>query len=443
MRPTALVVGGGWAGLSCAVSLVQQGYSVTLLEAAPQLGGRARSIRFGQLDVDNGQHLLLGAYHQTLALLRDMGHSESELFTRLPMQLQLNNGSNETVTLGLSRWLPAPFNLAWGLLRLQGCSWAERLQALGFALRMRVLRFRLAEDQGLYALLRSYQQSPALITKLWEPLCLATMNTPIHEASAQLFLNVLRDSFTRSARDTDILLPESDIGQLLPALAAHWLAQHDARVLPGHRVSQLLRDAQGHICGVASGETHFPATHVVLACAAGESEKLLQPHTETHALCSALQQLGSYPITTIYLRYAEAVALPFPLYGLLGTTSQWLVDRAHCQQADLLAVVISGPGPHMTMERAELARQVITELAQRLPHLATPLEHMVVREKRATFRAVAGVNNYRPSHQTALPGLWLAGDYTLGPYPATLEGAVQSGVQCARQILQHDREKEH
>lgn len=433
MKTSVIVVGGGWSGLACAVELLQSGFQVTLLEAAQQLGGRARTILFGEQKVDNGQHLLIGAYRQTLQLLDKMGHKEAELFTRLPMQLILNDPSNKTIRLKLPTYLPTPLNLAWALLTMQGFSWSERIRALEFSLRMRIRGFRLNEDQELAGLLRAYRQTDDLINKLWEPLCLATLNTPIQEASAQLFLNVLRDTFSRCARDTDILLPHSDIGQLLPTKACAYLEQNGGQVFMTMRVSRLLLNGN-RITGVACGEQEYRAEHVVLACPADDSRRLLQGIPNLSRLHASLQALDSYPISTIYLRYAQKPELPYPLYGLLNTSAQWAVDRAHCQQDDLLAVVISGPGVHMEMDKEALAKLVITEIQGLLPELPAPLEHMVIREKRATFRAVAGVNLRRPPNQTALTGLWLAGDYTHGPYPATLEGAVQSGLQCARLI---------
>lgn len=433
MIPSVIVVGGGWAGLSCAVELVQSGCQVTILEAAPQLGGRARGIPFGEMTVDNGQHLLIGAYRHTLELLNKLGYPEHELFSRLPLRLLSNEGVDRQNGLTLPPYLPAPLNLAWGLLTMQGFGWSARFSALRFALRMRLRGFTLAEDQELGTLLRDCGQSSELIHKLWEPLCLATLNTPYEEASAQLFLNVLRDSFSRHARDTDILLPHGDIGQLMPVLASNWLKSRGVKIITGQRVTRLLHNSSA-ASGVACGEQQYLSDHTILACSLEESRRLLPKLPPLLPLQESLQAMDSYPITTIYLRYATEIQLPYPLYGLLGTHAQWLVDRTHCGQPNLLAVVISGPGPHMEMSRAMLAQTIISEVAERLPKLSQPLDSMIIKEKRATFRAIAGVNRYRPNHQTTLSGLWLAGDYTHGPYPATLEGAVQSGVQCARLI---------
>ncbi|MDH5183106.1 MAG: hydroxysqualene dehydroxylase HpnE [Gammaproteobacteria bacterium] len=434
MKPSAIVVGGGWAGLSCAVELVDNGFQVTVLEASPELGGRARSVHFTDLRVDNGQHLLIGAYRKTLNILNKMGHKETDLFTRLPMQLLLK-GADKAVRLKLPAYLPTPLNLAWALLTMQGFNGSERIKALGFSLRMRLRNFRLTEDQGLDRLLRAYGQTDDLITNLWEPLCLATLNTPIQEASAQLFLNVLRDTFGRRASDTDILLPHRDIGQLLPALANDWLQRHGGTVLLANRVTKLFYKDE-KVTGLACGEQEYHADHIILASPFEESRRLLQEIPGLASLQASLQALHSYPITTIYLRYAQKPELTYPLHGLLGSHSQWIVDRAHCQQANLLAVVISGPGDHIAMDKVALAQLIIDEIRGVIPKLPPPLEHMVIKEKRATFRAVAGVNRYRPQNQTPLAGLWLAGDYTHGAYPATLEGAVQSGVQCARLIYE-------
>jgi uncharacterized protein with NAD-binding domain and iron-sulfur cluster len=123
------------------------------------------------------------------------------------------------------------------------------------------------------------------------------------------------------------------------------------------------------------------------------------------------------------------------MQGLLGGLGQWLFDRGVCGEPGLAAVVISGHGPHTGMDRSTLVRQISRELARLHPDWSCPTESLVVTEKNATFAAVAGVDSWRPAQTSPVRGLLLAGDYTATQLPATLEGAVRSGIACADALL--------
>jgi squalene-associated FAD-dependent desaturase len=432
-RPV-IVVGGGWAGLSAAVTLAERGCPVKLLESAPQLGGRARGVRFGETMVDNGQHLLIGAYRHSLALMRRIGVEEEQAFLRRPMRLSLLSPTSPTVDLGLPAGLPAPMNLLWALARAGGLSRGERTAALRFALAMGLRRFRLDADRPLAELLARYRQPDSLVEKLWSPVCLATLNTPVGEASSLLFLNVLRDSFSRRAADAHLLMARRDLGALLPEPAADYLRARGGEVLTRHRVTRLVHHGE-RVTGVRCGKAVHEAERVILATPPQRAAELLRPLPGLSDVARRLADLESYPITTVYLRYPGTVSLPQPMLGLREGPGQWLMERRIHGQENLLSVVISGPGPHMETDRQALAGQVAEQVAALFPGLPEPTGHLVIRERHATFRATSGIQARRPEQYTALAGLWLAGDYTAGPYPATLEGAVLSGVQCARRIL--------
>ena len=148
-----------------------------------------------------------------------------------------------------------------------------------------------------------------------------------------------------------------------------------------------------------------------------------------------LEQMRHEPITTVFIRYHPYVRLDFPLYGLHDTLGHWVFDRGADGQHGLMSVVISGGGRHMEMDNETLVREVAAELAQLFPAWPRPLDHWVIREKRATFVCAPGVNALRPGAATPVTGCWLAGDATATGLPATLEGAVRSGLAGARQIL--------
>ncbi len=396
------VIGGGWAGIAAAVDLTAAGIPVTLFEAGRVLGGRARSVCIDGRTLDNGQHILLGAYRDTLALMRQVGADPEALFKRHPLQVVDNAGFR----LALPK-LPAPLNVAWGLLTAQGVGFAEKLRTALWMQGIKARRFRLAGDSTVAEWLDAAGQTGSLRRHLWEPLCLAALNTPAERASAQLFANVLRDSLGSARRtDTDLLLPAVDFARLLPEPAARWLGEHGAELRLSQRASRL--EGQEDHC-LIDGE-RFSAT--IIATAPQHASRLWP----------ALALAYDYePIATIYLQYSHHITLPFTLQSQLGGLGQWVVDRGN----GLLACVLSGHGDWEACTDDALATRLAAELAS--PE--APVWHKVIREKRATFCCRPGLP--RPAPDGWHPRLFLAGDYTWTDYPATLEGAVRSGRRAA------------
>ena len=258
-----LIVGGGWAGLTCAVELASLGHAVTVLESARQLGGRARRVAFEEHAVDNGQHVLIGAYHHTLDLLKHLEVPLQQSLHRQPLDLYVQQQDNHAFQLRLPHLL-APLNLLVGLLRSKGFSLNDRWHALGFGLRLFFNAMAFEEDISVADLLASQKQTTNTIRAIWEPICLASLNTPIEEASAQIFIQVLHDSFCRSHQDADMIIPGVDLGSLLPDPAFDFIEQHGGFVHLSQRVTDVLIE-QRHITGVKTEDRKYEAKHVVLA----------------------------------------------------------------------------------------------------------------------------------------------------------------------------------
>ncbi|MCO6411258.1 MAG: FAD-dependent oxidoreductase [Thiogranum sp.] len=427
-----VVAGGGWAGLACAFELCRRDIPVVLIEAARQLGGRARSVRFRDTIVDNGQHLLTGACHSLLAMLQQLQIDPQRVFIRIPLTLHSVGGAGSPLQLRAPR-LPAPLHLLAALLGASGLSPADRLLALRFGRRLTSLDIPAGQDISVQALLHSEAQTPALIAKLWEPLCIATLNTAIEEASARIYLRVLRETFVGLRGNSDLLIPKVELGNLLPVPCRAFLEDNGARVVLGARVTGLEIQA-GRIEGVTAGAQTLAASHLVLATPHVISRRLMSTQRPLRALCEKMAALGNEPVTTLYLQYPQAVRLPQPVTGLCGGIAQWIIDRSPGGAAGLVAVVISARGTHMQMDSDALCAKVTAELAAMFPDWPAPRDSLVIREKRATFCSRVGIDEYRPANRTPVRGLWLAGDYTDNGLPATLEGAVRSGVACAQAI---------
>lgn len=413
------VVGAGWAGLAAAVRAVQAGHRVTLLEMAARPGGRARSVPGEGVTLDNGQHILIGAYVRTLDLMRTVGIDPDAVLHRSPLTLLYPDGR------GL-RMPPGPPTLTFGLAvaRCRGWSWHDRIALLRAAAGWAMAGFRCDPTWTVERLAGGLP--PAVRELLIDPLCVAALNTPAPEASAQVMLRVLRDALFSGPGSADLLLPRRPLGELLPEAAARWLEDRGARVVLGRRVGTLVPDSAGWRLD------DEPFDRVVLACTAAEASRLAAGVAPDWARTAGA--LGYEPIVTVYLRCAGA-RLPAPMTALAegaDAPAQYAFDHgALGATPGLFAFVVSGARRWVDRGLDATGEAVLRQAVAAFPRgtwPAPPTLERVLSEKRATFRCTPGL--HRPGSAVAA-GLLAAGDYVEGPYPATLEGAVRAGEQAA------------
>ena len=423
------IIGGGYAGMAAAATLAENNIPVTVFESAKQLGGRARGVIHNDTQLDNGQHILLGCYRHTLKLIELVGGNIEQDFQRLPLQLTLHN----RFELKAPR-LPAPFHLLFGFLFAKGLTFSARLLAARFMLSMQKLAFKLPKDVSALELLHSHKQNDELVRLLWEPICISALNTPIQKASARVFLNVLRDSLNGSRADSDILLPRLDFSALFPDRAADFVKTHGGAVLTSCTVDTIIESENIFKLHTSQGVQHFD--RVICAASPSNAARLFSKIPALEKVAQQIEVIPFQPIYTVYLQYPPTVRLPHPMLGFDGCISQWLFDRGQiAAQQGLIAVVISAKGIHQELSQDQLAQKVIQELHEQLGIDEIPLWHKVIAEKRATFSCE--VNLSRPDFQSPVKHLLLAGDFTEGDYPATLEGAIMSGLRCAHEILKN------
>lgn len=414
------VIGAGYAGLAAAVELAAAGRSVDVFEASRVLGGRARAAQIAGFTVDNGQHILIGAYTETLRLMRAVGVDPETALRRTPLRFEFPGQF-----LLQAPHLPAPLHGVFALLFARGLDWHEKWAAVRLMQRLRASLFRIEPDITVAAWLDRNLTPSRQRRLLWEPLCIAALNTPAERASAQTLANVLRDTLGNRREASDMLLPRVDLAAMFPQPAAEFIAQRGGSLHLGRRISSLRREGDGWMV-----DEHGPFCQIVLAVAPYHLAALAP------GLAPMLQHFTWEPIVTSYFSYPPAVRLPGPMLGVDSGLAQWLFDRgALCGQHGLIAAVISARGRHEDLPTAQLENGIHAEIARIVSDLPAPLSVKTIAEKRATFSCVPNLR--RPSARTELPGLWLAGDYVAGDYPATLEGAIRSGVAAAHNVLRN------
>ncbi len=436
------VIGGGWAGSSAAWTLYRLGCQVHIFESSHVLGGRARSQYSKRLNItaDNGQHILLGAYDHTLRLMQEMGLDTDSLFLRLPLRLCT---LNEDIDFRLGR-LPAPLHLAVGLLRSRGFSWSDKW---GLAKVARALHDTARPPQPgctVSQWLERLGQSPRIQAQFWRPLCIAALNTPPGQASAELFMAVLRDSLGSDARACDILLPKVGLTQLWPEHLPSAIRRH-----LGHTVRQLKTEPHAVYVDDHGFDAAILATNVPSALRILQSQPPRTPvrpgaEAEVESYIRALQAFDYAPIATLTLRLERPWRRQAPIRMLhenvsMGHYGQWLFNRATFglvpEDQHLVHIVVSDAGPLLRLPRETAVNALLEQLRAEVgapDDLPAVLAHELIIEKRATFLATPGLP--RPDNATPWPRLWTAGDWTDTGYPAVLEGAVRSGVRAAKAV---------
>ena len=419
---TVAVIGGGYAGMAAAVELAGRGVPVTVFEAAPALGGRARRVTVNDTALDNGLHILIGAYSETLRLI-DKVAPKRDSFLRLQLDLQIHNHFRLRAPK-----LPAPLHVAWALLTAQGLGGDDKRAAARFMNAMKAQRYRLAQDCTVEVLLGEHQQPSVLIEHLWAPLCVAALNTPMQRASAQVFLNVLRDSLGAGRAASDLLLARMDLTALFPKPAAEYVRACGGQVEAGTTVERITREGEGFALQLQGHARRFD--RVICAVAPHRAAPLLADIAELQGAAQQIDALQYEPIHSVWLQFAGAVTLPSPMIGLADSPAQWLFDReAICGQRGLIGAVISASEEHVGEAQEDLARRVVADIEKAFGALPKLLWHRVIAEKRATFSCTPDLA--RPAAETPCPGFVLAGDYVAGDYPATIEAAVRSGIAAA------------
>jgi squalene-associated FAD-dependent desaturase len=438
-RYDVIVIGAGFAGLSAAVRLAGKGARVLVLEARSRLGGRATAFadrETGEM-VDNGQHVLLGCYTETLAFLDDIG-ALGNLRSAQQLSVTMIDRAGAKTRL-VCPALPAPLHLVAGVFEWDALGWSDRLAALRMAGPLRRARRELmpgareiaaSPGETVDAWLIRNGQTARLREMLWEPLALAALNQSPGQAAAPVFARVLAEMFGSDPRLAAILLPAKPLHLMYAEPAREFIERRGGTVRTG-ATAKLTVD--GRLNVEASGQ-RWSAEAVIATVPWYALRELIgaAPAALEATLLSA-SRMASSPIVTVNLWFDRPV-LDEPFIGLPGRAMQWVFDTRAVFGGDTarLSVVASGASPLVALTNPELIATAHRELLEALPAVreARLVRGTVVREPRATFSLALGQPG-RPPVQTPVPGLYLAGDWIDTGLPATIESAVRAGHRAA------------
>jgi squalene-associated FAD-dependent desaturase len=437
---SAVVVGGGLAGITAALALADAGVRVTLLEGRPRLGGLAFSFRRGELTVDNGQHVYLRcctAYRWFLD--RIDGAALAPLQDRLDVPV-LDLAKPEGRRLGRLRRdpLPVPLHLGRSLATYPHLSLAERAKVGRAALALKGLDLAdpALDTQDFGSWLTAHGQSPRAVKALWDLVGVATLNAVADDSSLGLAAMVFKTGLLSDPGAADIGWPRVPLGELHDRLARRALDSAGVRTALRTRVTSISQYGNGRWSVQVPGQTIETDT-VVLAV----------PQRETHDLLPAdaldaperLLRIGTAPILNVHVVYDRKV-LNTPFLTALGTPVQWVFDRTEASgltDGQYLALSQSAAHDDIDAPVAALRERYLPELERLLPRTrgAEVKDFFVTRERTATFAPAPGVGRLRPGARTKAPGLYLAGAWTATGWPATMESAVRSGISAADAAL--------
>lgn len=442
-KPSALVLGGGLAGITAASHLAEAGWDVTLLEARASLGGRAFSFEDpddGRL-LDNGQHVVVGACHNLLALVERIGAGDLwHIQPRLNVDVYDRSGRRGKLY-GLGG--PAPAHLLAAFITYRHLSLGDKLGAIrGLVAAMLVKRSAPELDAvSFYEWLRAHGQSERTIDNLWNVIIEGTLNDNIRDVSAALGLMIIQDGLLKGRREINLGYPRVPLSRAIGEPAKTHLGQLGVRMMLGCSARNIEADANGHVTHVKTGTGDMlSADAYVSAVPFWVLPGLIPEHLAAKPPFNTITGLSASPIVNVHLDYDQQIMGGDFCY-LLDNPLQWVFNDSRIRggggTGQSLIVSISAAWEHIDLPRDELANRIAQEMRSAFPRAQTArlLKSTVVKQRNATFRCVPGAQALRPGPVTASPNLFLAGEWTDTGWPSTMEGAVISGYNAAQAAM--------
>jgi hydroxysqualene dehydroxylase len=440
-----VIVGGGFAGLSAGVALAEAGFRVAVLERKPKLGGRAYSFQDpeGGDWIDNGQHVLMGCYTETLDFLKKIGTYDKLVFRdRMEIEMIAPGGRQGRLRTG---WLPGPLHMASALMGFSLLSAGERMSVLAAGAWMMALgRFarKRLEAMTVTAMLKDLRQSDNACKCFWFPLAIATLNEEPERASAALLAEVWRRAFFSRRRDSAFVYSTVGLSDLYCQAAEAYIEQHGGFVAPHTGVETLEMDGDHTVgCVRMRDGKKLEAANFITAVPAGALLAMLSEPVAHDPFFARLAQLKLSPIICVHV-WLDRDVTDCAFVGFIGSTTQWLFNKRVIftqrgqEHGGYLSFVISGARALVDKSNEELLDLVLDDLHRMIPDSrdAKLLKALVIKEKQATIAPDCESDRLRPGATTPIDNLFLAGDWIQTGLPATIESAVASGHAAAAAV---------
>jgi hydroxysqualene dehydroxylase len=484
-KPDVVVLGGGISGIAAAIYLLDQGYSVTLIEARRFLGGRVFSFADAEtgVPVDNGQHVIVGCCSYFIDFLKSLGISD-RWYLQPRLRLRVLNRRGKEGLLAASR-LPGPFHLLPAFLAYPHLGTGDKIRAV-IALARAKFTDRCQpylERMTFYQWLKQQGQSERAIQNLWNLLVMPTLNDDVREVSASMGLMIVQEGMVEGCHSADVGYAADGLLAAVGEPAKGYLSAKGARLLLGCSVRRLCLESGG-VKGVelASGDVITGGAYVS-ALPFSVLLEVLPRDVAEQPFFQRLNDLETSPIVNIHLWYDRPV-MDGDFCALVDSPLQWVFNKSailgggyrndtlpstkkvgaglksaptgqgtvslqpdlspssekETDQGQYICISISAAWDYIDQTREELTRQFIDQMAEVFPRAreAKVKRSIVVKQRHATFRCLPGANELRPGSQTPIANLFLAGEWTDTGWPSTMESAVRSGYNAAQTIIQNN-----
>lgn len=434
-----LILGGGFAGLSCAVALAGKGKKVLVLEKKPRLGGRAYSFEESGLEVDNGQHLFMGCYRATRRFLKAIGTEHLlDIYHDIVVDYAEPGGKKDR--LACPSWLPAPLHLAAGLMGLKGVPLKDKAALLAFDESLKAMKRGeippAVEKMTVRQWLTSLGLSPLFQTRFFDPAAIGILNDKPEVASAAGFVQALREMFFTGRESSRFALAKTGLSALYTEAAREYIEKRGGRVISTAKVAGLI-ESGGRVRGaVTDMGSRFEAKHTISTLPPWDLKKLALPA----AVRGEWEMLAPAPIVGATLKLDRPV-MDERFVGMLNTETHWVFNKTKIHglkgEGQTVAVVISGAHEQIGYSPEKILQAATRDLASCLPEFAKAkvLASKVVKEPFATLSPVPGAETLRPMPGSGMDGFSFAGDWTRTGFPATIESACVSGERAAQTVL--------
>ncbi len=444
MTKSVAIIGGGFAGLSAGVYLAEKGFHVEVFEKRPLLGGRAYSVKDSKTGdtMDNGQHLMMGCYHHTLAFLEKIGTRHLLEFQE-KMEVNFADPQGRHFSLSCPN-LPAPLHLLGGLIGFKKLSWSDKwamMKLMAGVKKLNEKEFASLDSLSCEQWLTLWNQSLESIQSFWEPLILATLNEIPSIASAQMLAVVLRDALLKSKQDSLMVWSKVGLSELYTEAAPQFIENLGGKVHRRRGVQKIVfHESASKIekLNLEDGSEHR-ADYYINACPPEALLASLDEKAASQDYFKSFSEITFSPILGINLWFDRSISEK-SFTGLIESPIHWMFNKAkvlsHCSK-NYYSLVISGAYELKDMPHEDLLKLALVELHKAFPQAreAQVLHHRILKELKATPSFGIHSNRWRPSYQSPYSNFYLAGDWTATGLPATIEGAVKSGYEVSELLF--------